>query len=157
MNSLILFHSDALVMVISLFAMNLAFIPEIQMPYYVMKENSSQITAIGTTLTCNESRTSTRDCAMECYERELSGSGCPGFYRESLQDGDRCYICHPSSLDEIQSSLHTAFNNSDTLYLMKLKSIVPEISVTFDNYTDTIIYGKRTTGAKSGIMDSDHG
>ena len=93
---------------------------------------------------------------MECYKRELNGSGCPGFYRESLNGGGGCYICHPSSLTEIQSSIHTIFNSSHTLYLLKLKSAVPEIMVNFDNYTDTTVFGKGTTGTKSGVTDSDH-
>ena len=139
---------------IFIFGWSSAFIPEIQMPYYALPGNSSQITAIDTTLTCNESRTSTRDCAMECYEREFSGSGCPGFYRESFPGG--CFICHPSSLAEIQSSLHTSFDANHILYLLMLKSTVPQISVNFDNYTSTHIYGKGTTGTKSGVVDSDH-
>ena len=93
---------------------------------------------------------------MECYEREHNGSGCPGFYGEPLQDGGRCYICHPSSLLEIESSLQTTFNSSHTLYLLTLRSVVPEISMNFDNYTDITIYGKGTTGTKSGVVDSDH-
>ena len=135
---------------------SVAFLPEIQMPYKAISWDSYQIRTINSTLTCNEERTSTRDCAMECYKRELNGSGCPGFYRESLTGGGGCYICHPSSLTEIQSSLHTTFNSNHTLYLLKLKSAVPEISVNFDNYTDTTVYGKGTTGTKSGVVDSDH-
>ena len=134
----------------------LAFLPEIQMPYKAVSWDSDQIGTIDSTLTCNENRASTRECAIECYKRELNESGCPGFYRESLSVGGECYICHPSSLAEIQSFLHTSFNSSLTLYLLKLKSAVPEISVNFDNYTDTTVYGKGTTGKKSGVMDSDH-
>ena len=37
-----------------------------------------------------------------------------------------------------------------------MKSAVPEISVNFDNYTDTIVYGKGTIGTKNGVVDSDH-
>ena len=135
---------------------SLAFLPEIQMPYKTVSWDSGQIGTIDSTLTCNEERTSTRDCAIDCYKRELNGSGCPGFYRESLNVGGECYICHPSSLAEIRSSLHTSFNSSLTLYLLKLKSSVPEISVNFDKYTDTTVYGKGTTGTKSGVMNSDH-
>ena len=154
MNKGILVHT--LVMVISLFGKNLTFIPEIQMPYVSVEGNSAEITALDTTLTCSEERASTRECAMDCYERGLNGSGCPGFYRESLQGESGCYICHPSSLVEIQSSLHITLNTSHTLYLLKLKSAVPEISVNFDNYSNTTIYGRRTTGTKSGAVDCDH-
>ena len=126
------------------------------MPYKTISWGSAEITTINSTLTCNEEKRSTTDCANECYKRELNGSGCPGFYRESLQGEGRCYICHPSSFVEIQSSLHTIFNSNHTLYLLKLKSAVPEISMNFDNYTDTIVYGKGTTGTKSGVADSDH-
>ena len=156
MNRQVLYHIKTVLILLFIFGWISAFIPEIQMPYSAMPGNSSEITAIGTTLTCNENRTSSRDCAMECYEREHSGSGCPGFYRESLQDGSGCYICHPSSLTEIQSSLYTSFDASHKIYLLKLKSAVPEISLDFDHYTDTHIYGKGTTGVKSGIVDSDH-
>ena len=133
-----------------------AFLPEIQMPYKTISWGSAEITTINSTLTCNENRTSTRDCAIDCYKRELNGSGCPGFYRESLQGEGRCYICHPSSFAEIQSSLHTMFNSNHTLYLMNLKLAVPEISMNFDNYTDTIVFGKGTIGTKSGVVDTDH-
>ena len=132
---------------------SLAFLPEIQMPCKTVSWDSVQIDF---TLTCNENRTSTRNCAIDCYKRELNGSGCPGFYSESLQIEGGCYICHASSFAEIQSSLHTIFNSNYTLYLLKLKSAVPEISVNFDNYTDTTVYGKRTTGIKSRVIDSDH-
>ena len=132
---------------------SLAFLPENQMPYKTVSWDSVQIDF---TLTCNESRTSTRGCAIDCYKRELNGSGCPGFYRESLQGEGHCYICHPSSFAEIQSSLHTIFNSNHTLYLLTLKSAMPEISVNFDNYTDITVYGKGTTGTKSGVVDSDH-
>ena len=135
---------------------SLAFLPEIQMPYKAVSWESAQITTINSTLTCNENRTSTRDCAIDCYKRELNGSGCPGFYRESLQGEGRCYICHASTFAEIQLSLHIIFNSNNTLYLLNLKSVVPEMSVNFDNYTDTIVYGKGTTGIKSGVVDSDH-
>ena len=153
MNRQVLYRTKTVLILFILFGWTSAFIPEIQMPYCAMPGNSSEITAIGTTLTCNESRMSIRDCAMECYEKEHSGSGCPGFYSEG--EGG-CYICHPSSLVEIQSSLHTTFDASHTLYLLKLKSAEPEISVNFDNYTSTHIYGKGTTGTKSGIVDSGH-
>ena len=33
---------------------------------------------------------------------------------------------------------------------------MPEISVNFDNYTDTTVFGKGTIGTKSGVVDSDH-
>ena len=134
---------------------SLAFLPEIQMPYKAVSWDSVQIVTINSTLTCNEDRASTRDCAIECYKRKLNGSGRPGFYREP-QDEDHCHICHPSTFAEIQSSLHTIFNSSHTLYLLKLKSAVPETSMNFDNYTDTTVYGKGTTGTKSGVVDSDH-
>ena len=156
MNTATCFHTDSLVILIFLFGWNSAFLPEIQMPYSAVQGNSPKLTVIDTTLTCNEERISTRDCAMECYKRELNGSGCPGFYRESLTGGGGCYICHPSSLTEIQSSLYTIFNSSHTVYLLKLKSAVPEISVNFDNYTDTTVFEKGIIGTKSGVMDSDH-
>ena len=156
MNNQALHNVDALLILISLFGWNSAFVPEIQMSFSAVPGDSSQVTTIETTLTCNEERKYPRDCAMECYEREHNGSGCPGFYRESLQGGGGCYICHPSSLTEIQSSLHTTFNSNHTLYLLKLRSVVPEISMNFDNYTETTIYGKGTTGTKSGVVDSDH-
>ena len=132
---------------------SLAFLPEIQMPYKTVSWHSAQIDF---TLTCNEERRSTRNCAIDCYKRELNGGGCPGFYSETLQNEGGCYICHPSSFPEIQSSLHTIFNSNHTLYLLKVKSAVPEISMNFDNYTDTTVYGKGTTGTKSGVADSDH-
>ena len=156
MSTGIFFRTDALVILIFLFGWNSAFLPEIQMPYSALQGSSPQVTAIGTTLTCTEERSSTRDCANDCYKRELNGSGCPGFYGESLNGGGGCYICHPSSLTEIQSSIHTIFNSSHTLYLLKLKSTVPEIMVNFDNYTDTNVFGKGTTGTKNGVVDSDH-
>ena len=133
-----------------------AFLPEIHFPYKGISWNSAQMATVNSTLTCNEERGSPKECAIECYKRELSGSGCPGFYRESLQDGGGCYICHPSSLVEIQPSHQTTFDSNQTLYLLTLKSAVPEISVNFDNYTDITIYGKGTIGAKSGVVDSDH-
>ena len=154
MSTGILFHTDALVILIFLFGWNSAFLPEIQMPFAALQGSSPQVTAIGKTLTCTEERISTRDCAVECYERELSGNGCPGFYKESLNVGSGCYICHPSSLTEIQSSLHTIFNSSQTLYLLKLKSAVSEIMVNFDNYTDTTVFGKGTTGTQSSVVES---
>ena len=156
MSTGIFFYTDGFIILISLFGWNSAFQPEIQMPYSALQGSSSQVIAIGKTLTCTEERSSTKDCAVECYERELNGSGCPGFYRESLNGGNECYICHPSNLTEMQSSLYTIFNSSHTVYLLKLKSAVPEISVNFDNYTDTTVFGKGTIGTKSGVMDSDH-
>ena len=145
-----------LILLLNCCLQSLAFLPEIQMPYEAVSWNSRQIATINFTLTCNENRGSTRDCAIECYRRDVNGSGCPGFSLESCQSGSVCHICHPSSLAEIHSSLHTMFNSNKTLYLLRLKSTVPEISVNFDNYTDTILYGKGTTGTKSGVVDSDH-
>ena len=142
------FHTDALVVLISLFGWNSAFLPEIQMPYSAVQGNSPTVKVIDTTLTCNEERGFTRDCATECYKRELNGSGCPGFYRESLQGGGLCYICHPSSLTEIQSFLNITFNISHTAYLLKVKSAMPEISVDFDNHSDTTVYGKGIIGTE---------
>ena len=50
------------------------FNPEIQMPYKSISGSStSEVSAIGSTLTCSEQRASVKECAEECYHRWVHG------------------------------------------------------------------------------------
>ena len=136
--------------------MVLSFKPEIQMPFVKIPGSStSKINKIGSTLTCNEERNSLKDCATECYNRRSTSTGCPGFYKESIQNSI-CNICHVSSYSEIQANLFKTFGNNDELYLMKSVRPVTDIEMDFNNYTETTIYGKGTEGTKIDVVESNH-
>ena len=136
--------------------MVLSFKPEIQMPFVKIPGSStSKINKIGSTLTCNEERNSLKDCATECYNRRSTSTGCPGFYKESIQNSI-CNICHVSSYSEIQANLFKTFGNNDELYLMKSVRPVTDIEMDFNNYSETTIYGKGTEGTKTDVVESNH-
>ena len=132
------------------------FKPEIQMPFKKISGSSTtEVNKIGSTLTCDKQRNSLKDCATECFNRSLTHTGCPGFYKGSNQN-ETCNICYVSSYSQIQANSFTTFNFNDDLYL--LKSLIPDtdIEMNFDNYTETTIYGKGTEGTKANVVDSDH-
>ena len=124
------------------------FKPEIQMPYTAIAGSSTaEISVIGSTLRCNEQRSSLKQCATECYDISLK-SGCPGFYTDTTQNGV-CYLCHVSSSA-------TSFSNDDVLYVLRTKWAVPEVSMDFENYTSNTIYGTGTEGTTVNVQESDH-
>ena len=155
-----MFHPHIKYLSLSLFYIKvnivLSFKPEIQMPFKKISGSSmTQINKIGSTLTCNEQRNSLKDCATECYNRKSTSTGCPGFYKESIQN-NICNICHVSSYSEIQANLFTTFGNNDEIYLLKSVKPDTDIEMDFDNYTETTIFGKGTEGTKTDVVESDH-
>ena len=63
--SLVLFYLTGLVT---------GFNPKVQMPYKAISGSSTaEISAIGSILTCNEQRTTIKECATECYNRWVNG------------------------------------------------------------------------------------
>ena len=136
--------------------MVLSFKPDIQMPFTKISGSSTlEINKIESTLTCDEERNSLEDCATECFERSLTNTGCPGFYVDGSQN-ENCFLCNISSWTEIAENSYTSFHSDDLLYLLKSKSVSPETTLGFDNYTGSTIYGKKLVGTASGIADSDH-
>ena len=141
-----------LVVLIAIIQNCLGFLPEIQMPYILVSGGGSEIGIIGTTLTCNEQRNSTKVCATDCYDREQSGTGCPGFYTDPTL-GNTCHLCHASNLTEAQGSEHNTFTSNQKVYLLLTNPVIPEISMDFDNYTGNTIYGKNTVGTINGAAN----
>ena len=136
--------------------MLLCFKPEIQMPFSKISGSSTtQISKIGSTLICDEQRSSLEDCATECFERSLTNTGCPGFYKQSSQN-NVCNICHVSNYSEIQANTFTTIGTNDELYLLRSVRPDTDIEMDFDNYTETTIYGKGTEGTTMNVVDSDH-
>ena len=128
------------------------FNPEIQMPFRAISASSTvEINAIGLTLNCNEQRNSLKECAIECFIRSSSNTGCPGFYTDTTQNGV-CHLCHAATSSEAK----TSFSTDDVLYLLTTKRVVPEVSMDFDNYTSDLIYGTGTVGTIIGLAASDH-
>ena len=70
-----------------------SFNPEIQMAYKkILGSSTTEVSTIGSTLTCDEQRRSLKDCATECLNRSFN-SGCPGFCWDTTQN-NVCYLCH---------------------------------------------------------------
>ena len=136
--------------------LNTGFNPEIQMPYMAISGTSTaEISAIGSTLTCNEQRTTIKECATECYNRRSTETGCPGFYASANHSG-ACHLCHASVHGEVSGNLFTSFSNEDTLYVLKTKRVIPKVSIDFDNYTSDTIFGTGTEGTIIDLAVSDH-
>ena len=122
------------------------FNPEIQMPYKAIPGSSTaEINAISSTLTCNEQKTSLKECATECYSRRTTQTGCPGFYAGAVQN-NVCHLCHVSNYSEVSGNLFTTFSNNDVLYLLATRRVVPEISMDFENKTGNSFQGVGTVG-----------
>ena len=128
------------------------FKPEIQMPFTkVYGYSSEQINRIGSSLTCDEERSSVKDCATDC----TASTTCPGFYTES-SGNVACKICHVSSSSEIQGNSFTAFQDGDEIFVRKSLQPTPEVALNFDKYTETEFLGEATLGTMVDIEESDH-
>ena len=135
-----------------LFGITTGFNPEIQMPYKAISGSSmTGISAIGSTLRCNEQRNSLKECATQCFNRSSTNTGCPGFYTDTTQNGV-CHLCHAATSSEAK----TSFSNDDVLYLLTTKGVVPDVFMDFDNYSSDTIYGTGTEGTIIGLTASDH-
>ena len=145
-----------LIYMLSVVHVSSGFRPHIQMPYLKISGSATtEITKIGSTLTCDEQRNSLKDCATECFERSSTNTGCPGFYVDGSQN-EFCFLCHVSSRAEIVGNSSTNIGDNDLLYLLKTKSSYANLSLSFHNYTGSNIYGDNIIGTGSGIADSDH-
>ena len=131
------------------------FVPEIQMPFKkIVGSSTTEINKIGSTLTCEEKRNSMKDCATECFEKSLTNTGCPGFYSDSTVK-NICYLCRVSNSSGVIKGLHSTFTQNSSLYLSRHIKIEPDISVDFENYSGTTIYGKGVVGTAINVVDSD--
>ena len=131
-----------------------SFNPEIQMPYKkILGSSTTEINTIGSTLTCDEQRSSLKDCATECLNRSFN-SGCPGFFWNTTQN-NVCYLCHVSNITEIQGSSYTVYGTNDVIYLLKPKSVKPEVSLNFENHNGNTIPGTGTEGTITNVVEDD--
>ena len=131
-----------------------SFNPEIQMPYEKISGSSTpEINKIGSTLTCNDERSSLKDCATECFNRSLD-TGCPGFFWDTSQT-NVCHLCHVSNITEVQGSSFTTFESNDVVYLLKSKPVKPEVSMNFDSHNGNTIPGTGTEGTTTNVVEDD--
>ena len=87
------------------------FIQEIHMPFKKISGHSvTYIDKIGSTLTCNEQRNSLKQCAVECLNRSLTNTGCPGFH-EVMNEIDVCQLCHVSNYFDVEGNLYYTNNH----------------------------------------------
>ena len=132
-----------------------SFHPEIQMPYEKISGSSTtEITKIGSTLTCNEQRSSLKDCAIECFIRSLTNTGCPGFFWDTTQN-NVFHMCHVSNITEVQGSSFTTFESNHIIYLLKSKPVKPEVSMNFDSHSGNTIPGTGTEGTTTNVVEDD--
>ena len=132
-----------------------SFNPEIQMPYKKISGSSTkEINKLGSTLTCNEERSSLKDCATECYNRKTMSIGCPGFYWDTSEN-DVCYLCHVSNITEVQGSSYTVFTDNDIIYLLKSRPAEPDVSMNFDSHSGNTIPGTGTEGTTTNVVEDD--
>ena len=130
------------------------FMPEIHMPFEKLSGHSmTSIDKIGSTLTCNEQRNSVKDCAIECFNRSFTNTGCPGFY-ERKNENDVCHLCHVSNYSDVEDNLHTTLKNNEYIYLLRKQQIFPDIFMNFDNYSTSSIIGKGIVGTKVNASGS---
>ena len=149
-------HSIRFILLFHFTEINTGFNLEIQLPYKAISGSSTaEISAIGSTLTCNEQRTTIKECATDCYHRRSTQTGCPGFCADSNQS-DVCHVCHVSVHSEVSGNLFTSFSSDDVLYLLTTRRFVPEVFMDFENYTSDTIYGTGTEGTIIGLAASDH-
>ena len=126
------------------------------MPFKKISGHSvTHIDKIGSTLTCNERRNSLKECAVECFNRSLTITGCPGFH-EATNEIDACRLCHVSNYSDIEGNHYTTLNNNDYVYLLRKQQFIPAISIDFNNYSISTIFGKGTEGTKVNVEESDH-
>ena len=132
-----------------------SFNPEIQMSYKKISGSSTtEINKIGSTLTCNEQRSSPKDCANECLNKSLTDSGCPGFFLNATQS-NVCFLCEVSNITEVQGSSFSVFGTNDVVYLLKSKPVKPVVSVNFDSHSGNTIPGTGTEGTTTNVVEDD--
>ena len=117
--------------------------------------STAEITKIGSTLTCNEQRSTMRDCVQECYSRNSTDTGCSGFYTDSTLDGD-CYLCHVSNLNEVDGGMFSTFEASNLIYILRHRPPEPEVALSFDTHSGTTIPGTGTEGTTSNVVEGDY-
>ena len=123
--------------------------------FKILPGTSSKLTTLTKALVCGETSPSVQDCAIECFQRDQSGIGCPGFYHNPTQ-GTECHLCRMSKIQDIQGSLYTTFTVDHMVYLLASDSTVPEVAMTFDNHSGRTIPGKGTTGTTFSVSESDY-
>ena len=131
------------------------FNPEIQMPYEKISGSSTtEINKRGSTLTCNEQINSLKDCAIECFDRSLTNTGCPGFFWDTTQN-EVCYLCHVSNITEVQGSSFTTIETNDIIYLLKSRPAEADVSVNFDSHSGNAIPATGTEGTTTNVVEED--
>ena len=132
-----------------------SFNPEIHMPYKKISGSSTtEINKIGSTLTCNEQRSSLKECASECYNRDTTSTGCPGFFWDTTQN-EVCHLCHVSNITEVQDSSYTVFSNNDIIYLLKSRPAEADVSMNFDSHSGNTIPATGTEGTTTNVVEED--
>ena len=107
----------------------------VDMPCRAVTGSSKVIQVYNNSLSCDEQRDNIEHCGSECFNRSQSGAGCPGFYMDSSLTGSPCFICHVSSIKEIQANNFTTFSENNILFVLYTKTLEPRVSVNFDQYT----------------------
>ena len=124
-------------------------------PFKVISGGSLEILVVNRTLTCGEKRTSVQDCITECFQRDQSGTGCPGFYTKTTA-GSECHMCRVPRTQDIQGSLYTTFTAHHKVYLLASDATVPEVAMTFDDHSGETNPGKGTTGTMFSVNKEDY-
>ena len=132
------------------------FVPEIHMPFEKKSGHSIRyITKLKSSLTCDEERSSLKDCATECFSRSLTNVGCPAFHK-ATNENDVCHLCHVSNYSDVEGNIYTTLNSNAYIYLLRKRQVIPEVYMDFENYSSTNIFGKGTLGTKVNVEESDH-
>ena len=138
----------------------LEFRPEIQMPFKKISGFSNIVfRRIRPTLNCDELCNSLKECAVQCFERSLKeNTSCPGFVFVDSNQNNVCYLCQVGNYSEMTNSLNATFSPSSVLYLTTYKNSLysPEVSMDFDNYTGTRIFGPGVEGTIETFEKSQH-
>ena len=130
----------------------------VDMPYRVVSGSSEEIQVYNGSLMCDEQRLNIEHCGNECFNRSQSGVGCTGFYMNSSLIGS-CFICHVSSITEIQANNFTTFSDNTILFVLYTKTAEPRVSLNFDQYITEAgklkVPGTNTEGATENVAETD--
>ena len=132
----------------------LSYDPTIVMPYKKIS-TTSDLNIIGNTLNCSQTRSNIQTCAENCFNMDLLKQNCLGFLKDG--SGGKCYLCNVINREEVNSNLYTTFTESQTLYLLKVPNVNPNVYISMEDYdinTKTITgYGVSGTSPNIGVDD----
>ena len=115
-------------------------------PFNKMTMESKNFEKLNLRLNCNKMYQSVKECAEQCYLREMSGIDCVAFLKDKFTGN--CKLCNPANQSKIMNSNNTQINEYYVVYILKYKKKKPVMYLPLetDNITGTTVIGEGVNG-----------